>query len=60
MMASQVGSPLDKGTTPLLPALKDNQTSLVSAEPRPSPPTPRERASEWAVEIRKKYDSYNN
>ena len=54
MMMSQVDIPLDKGTTPRLPVLKDGQNSLVSAEPRPAPPTPRERASDWALEVRKR------
>ena len=53
-MASQVDSAIESHTSPKLPVLREGQSSLVCKDKLPSPPTPREQASEWAVNTRKR------
>jgi len=51
-MSSKVDQPLEKSTS--LPALSERQKSLVALT-QPSPNvTPRQKASQWAFEIRRR------
>ncbi|KAH3716390.1 hypothetical protein DPMN_059112 [Dreissena polymorpha] len=49
---------MDTQTSPKLPALREGPSSLVCQEKLPSPPTPREQASEWAKEARNRINHY--
>lgn len=52
IMTSQINVNPDPQTSPKLPALREGQSSLVCQELLPSPPTPKDQASEWAKDIR--------
>ncbi|KAJ8313858.1 hypothetical protein KUTeg_008419 [Tegillarca granosa] len=52
-MTSKLDQPMERGTSPLLPALREGQSSLVAAsQGGTNTPTPRQKASQWAQEIR--------
>ena len=55
-MASGVDATPQDGGLERLPALHEGRSSLVSPSSarQLQPPTPRERASEWAADIRRK------
>ncbi|XP_060599368.1 dynein heavy chain domain-containing protein 1-like [Ruditapes philippinarum] len=57
-MTSQVDVGLEPRTSPKLPALREGQSSLVCQDKLPSPPTPRDQASEWAKDIRTRINHY--
>lgn len=59
-MTSQVDLGLEPRTSPKLPVLREGQNSLVCQDKLPSPPTPREQASEWTREIRNRYMYINS
>ncbi|XP_052095798.1 dynein heavy chain domain-containing protein 1-like isoform X11 [Mytilus californianus] len=51
-MTSKVDLSLEKGTTPSLPALREGQSSLIAPLHGPQSVTPRQKASQWALETR--------
>lgn len=54
-MTSKVDMSLEKGTTPSLPALREGQSSLIAPLHGPQSVTPRQKASQWALETRHRF-----
>lgn len=52
MMASRVDLSLNGGSASILPALREGKSSLVAPTQLSATVTPRQKASQWAYELR--------
>jgi hypothetical protein len=55
-MTSQVDMGFEPKASPKLPVLREGHSSMVCQDKLPSPPTPREQAAEWALDVRTRYN----